>query len=166
MKILRFLPLLSLVFLFGCPYQSQVPVSEATLELDNSLFGKWQKVETITDENPSYLEVSQADEAHLSVLEFQFDQTDSVYKSKSYSAHLSQVGEHTFVNLLENQTPPFMIYLLDRTGHSTFILREVTDNIDEKFNSSADLSAFLGKYAELSFLYSKEETAYQKMKSE
>lgn len=164
MKILKFLPLLSLLFLFGCPYKSQVPITDATLELDKTLLGKWQKVENVADENPSYLEVSKADENHLNVLEFQFDQTDSVYKSKTYTAHLSKVGKHTFVNLLENQTPPYMIYALDRTGHSTFTLKEVTDNIDEKFSSSEDLSSFLEKHADLSFLYSKEETAYQKMK--
>ncbi|MFT4682482.1 MAG: hypothetical protein ACI9FU_000177 [Granulosicoccus sp.] len=164
MKILRFLPLLSLVFLFGCPYQSQVPVSEATLELENVLIGKWQKVESVTDENPSFLDISKADEFHFSILEFQYDKTDSIYKSKAYSAHLSKVGAHSFVNLLENQTPPYMIYQLDRTGNSTFILREVTDNIDEKFNTSTDLAAFLKKHAELSFLYSNEEMAYQRMK--
>lgn len=163
MKILRLLPLASLLLLFGCPYQSQVPVTKADLELDNSLFGKWQKTETVSSENPNYLEISQADEKHYKILDFQYNQTDSVYKSKEYIAHLSKVGDRIFVNLLENQKPPFMIHELERTAHSTFILREVTDNIDEKFSDSDELEKFVSKHAGLSFFYTKEESAYQKM---
>lgn len=164
MKILRLLPLASLLLLFGCPYQSQVPVTKADLELDNSLFGKWQKAATFNSVNPNFLEISQADEKHYKILEFQYNETDSVYNSKEYTAHLSKVGERLYVNLLENHKPPYMIHELEQTGHSTFILREVTDNIDEQFSDSNDLEKFVSKHAGLSFFYTKEESVYQKMK--
>lgn len=42
----------------------------------------------------------------------------------------------------------------------TFI--EVTENIDEKFNTSEELRAFITKYMKLSFFYTKEEVQYTK----
>ena len=97
------------------------------------------------------------------MLDFQFSQSDSTYKSKEYLAHFSKVEERFFVNLMEAGKTLYTIHELEQTGHSTFILRQVSDNIDEKFFDSKELEAFVKEHAGHSFFYEKEESSYQRV---
>lgn len=55
----------------------------------------------------------------------------------------------------------YYLYRIDM-GNGEFTLFELTDNIDEKFNTSAELKAFVKKNMGLSFFYNKDEERYLK----
>ena len=59
------------------------------------------------------------------------------------------------------QNGKFYLHKVDLSD-DRFVLYEVTDNIDEKFDSSEKLKAFVKKHMHLSFFYNKDEVTYYK----
>ena len=75
--------------------------------------------------------------------------------------HVTQIEGITFMNMQKDGTGDYYLHRVElKDKVMTFI--EVTENIDEKFNTSAELKAFVTKYMNLSFFYTKEEVQYTK----
>ena len=162
-KLFQFVALLSVISLFGCPYTSQIPISEPETKMDKRLLGKYQTVEDQAIESKAFLEIEEGNVTSYRVSDHKFNSTDSTFTVTNYVAYESRIDDVSFFNVLEEGKAPYMIYRIDNISGNSFRLMEVTDNIDEKFETSADLAAFLRKYKDVSFLYSKEETVYRRM---
>ena len=60
-------------------------------------------------------------------------------------------------------TKMYYLYKIDMQSGASFIkLLPVTENIDEKFTSSAELKKFIEKNKSLSFFYDKDENSFIK----
>lgn len=157
------LPLFSLLFLFiltGCPYKSEVPIDEGQVKINAALIGKWAEEDKAAEENPTYFEITKIDDYKYMVVNNEYSSYDSTYTKTNYIAHLSVMEGLTFLNMLHDG-----FYHLHKVvlSEDHFTLFEVTDNIDETFDSAEELKAFVQKYMHLSFFYNKDEKKYVRM---
>lgn len=158
MKRLQFiLPLIVIACLLGgCPYQSKVPVSDATEKINPSFLGKWEKKNSGND---VYI-LSKVDDFHYR-LEKQGEKKEN---RTTYLVHTNTVDGDLFLNLMdESDKETYFIYkAVLNSSANKITLSEVTENIDEKFATAAEFKAFIQKYKGLSFFYSKQEDIYYK----
>ncbi|MFN8286375.1 MAG: hypothetical protein U0V74_06465 [Chitinophagales bacterium] len=153
-KMKWILPLLALaVFLGGCPYGSDVPIEQPSAKVNEQLLGKWE-LKSSSDETYN---ITKKD-ANTYKIE---KKSASSSSPTIYFAFPTMLGSDTYLNLYEETADPKVYYLYKVTVNSSatkITLSEVTENIDEKFTTSAELKAFIEKYKGLSFFFSKDET--------
>lgn len=152
--------IVSAAFVFtACPYSSTVPLSQATENVDPAIYGKWLKVDEYSD-FPKYYQFSKIDGKKMRVEQYEYNSTDSMYSvTGTYSAHFTSIGETKFINMLQDGT--YYFYKMVFSAPGEFLLYEVTDNIDEVFDSSSDLYNFFETHKDLSFFYNKDEETYK-----
>ncbi|MBL4657876.1 MAG: hypothetical protein JKX73_07730 [Flavobacteriales bacterium] len=147
--------------LIACPYTSTVPIDVPNVKVDKAMLGKWVKTSDLEAENPSFYEISKHDKLIYKITDNTYNTTDSTYGQEIYISHVTQIEGNTFMNMQKDGTGDYYLHKVVLGGKViTFI--EVTENIDEKFNTSAELKAFITKYMNLSFFYTKEEVQYTK----
>lgn len=146
-----------LVFM-GCPYNSEVPIDQATTgKIDAKLLGKWQQR---TSEDVTYV-VSKKDDNIYSIVEkHKKIEGQTPEDDKTYNGFLTDVDGVKFLNLFEpdQDTKSYYFYKVefsDETGG--FTLYPVSDYITEKFTASEDLKKFVQQYKTLSFFYGTKE---------
>ncbi len=158
MKQLKWiLPLAFLAILLGgCPYSSDVPIDSPSVKVDERLLGKW---EPKTSESEYTVTKSDDYTFHISKKSKKSDD------NTTYTAYLSNVGGDQFLNLREDgqSSKSYFFYKLklSPTGMKATLI-PVTENIDEKFETSAELKAFIEKNKNLSFFFDKTEDDYIK----
>ncbi len=148
-----------LLVLTACPYASKVPIDEANLEIDKQLIGKWIKSSDFKKKKPDYFQISDNGDKHYLIVEFEYQSSDSTYKEVQYVAHISKIDNNSFLNMQKDGVGDFYLYKIELKANK-FKLFEITDNIDETFNTSEDLRNFIKQYMHLSFFYNKEEQLY------
>ena len=88
---------------------------------------------------------------------------DSTYSQEIYISHISDLEGNSFMNMQQDGSGDYFLHKIVLAENVlTFV--EVTENIDEKFNTSEELRAFIQKHMNLSFFYTKEEVQYTKRK--
>lgn len=141
---------------WGCPYSSTVLLGEPIELVKPELIGKWVVVDELSDENPSYYLVSEIDTVRYAVSHYQYSKENSDYTVDDYQFHTTQMGDIMFLNMMIDGNKDYTFYRLDlKRGEAT--LFEVTDNIDEKFESSEKMKAFFMKNKNSSFFYNRDE---------
>jgi hypothetical protein len=98
------------------------------------------------------------------VTKMEMNSEDSTYREEPYVSHLSVLKgadnkEYKFLNMKKDGS--FYLHRMD-LSEKQFVLYEMTDNVDEKFNSSAELREFVKNNMHLSFFYNKDELTYYK----
>lgn len=162
-RIALFLPIL--ILLTACPYESTVPITEANAPIDKALLGKWYKEGEAENEFPSeYYKIDALGSELFEVTKFDLNSQDSTYRNETYISHISTLKDkkgdkYVFLNMKKDGK--YYLHKIDLSDEM-FVLYEVTDNIDEKFNTSAEMKAFVQQYMHLSFFYNKDETTYFK----
>ncbi len=151
------------VLLTACPYQSDVPIDKPVIKIDKAILGIWAKPNDIEKENHNFYDIQKIDKVKYSVVNNEYNTTDSAFTQTKYIAHLSKVGDLMFMNMQKNGEGDYYIHRID-IGKEEFTLFEVTDNIDEKFTISKDFKEFVKKNMHLSFFYNKDEKKYIKEK--
>ena len=138
---------LSILFA-GCPYGADVPIDkEPTIPIDKTLLGKWENSSA-----SDYTYYFRADDANT-------------YRTV-YFAFESKIDNVRFINIYEENefgSKTYYLYKLTKRGTSKISMEEVTDNIDEKFDTSEELKAYLAKHQHLSFLFNKDADEYVRM---
>lgn len=159
------LPLFILAFavmiIMGCPYASKVPIDQPSVKVQKELIGKWVKAGDQTKENPEFFVISAIGDLKYNIIKNEYNSYDSAYKETIYISHISKVGNLEFMNMQQDGKGDYYLYRID-LGQGEFTLYELTDNIDEKFNTSEELKAFIQKNMNLSFFYNKDEERYIK----
>jgi len=158
-----FLPLL--VLLTACPYESEVPITDANKAIGKTLLGKWYKDGEMEKENPEeYYEITADGANNYRIAKLEFNSEDDTYTEEIYVSHISALKapdgkSYKFLNMRKDDK-----YYLHRIklNEERFVLYEVTDNIDEKFDTNAELRAFVKQNMHLSFFYNKDEVTYYK----
>jgi hypothetical protein len=146
------------VLFMGCPYGTEVAIDEKpTVKVMPALLGKWEQ-RSSTDY--SYM-VSKTDEFNYKIEKT----TVSSGEKTVYMGFVSEVAGDKFFNIYEEKASPktYYLYRIDMSGGDNMVkMQSVTQNIDEKFTSSADLKKFIVQYKGLSFFYEKDEDSYIK----
>jgi|WetSurMetagenome_2_1015567.scaffolds.fasta_scaffold571960_1 hypothetical protein len=154
--------MISILTLFtACPYESGVPIDKPSVKVYDNLIGKWIKGTDEEAENPTYFVINKIDNYLFNIQKNEFNSYDSVYTQSNYTAYISTIGNTDFLNVQESGSETFYLHkmILD---NDMLTLYEITDNIDEKFESSKELKDFIEKNMEYSFFYNKDEEIYYK----
>jgi hypothetical protein len=163
-KFIQFLGVAAFSFmLMGCPYETEVPISEPSVKFPAELLGKWEPKGSADD----VMTIKRKTDFIVSVSKTKKN-PGADDKPEEFEAFLSEVGALTFLNISEvgEQSSDGAYYLYKMVvaaNGSSITLSAVTENIDEQFNSSAELKAFIQKNMQHSFFYEKEEEVYQKI---
>ncbi len=158
LKLFILLAAFSTLFM-GCPYSSDVPIDEPSVKTDPKLIGKWE------DKNSSdynYV-ITKTGDFNYKICKRKTKAESTGSDTATYMAYVSDINGTKFLNLWEAYatSKSYSFYKLDMSGSGSKItLASVTENIDEKFTSSADLKKFFQTYMNLSFFYSKDEDVY------
>jgi len=130
----------------GCPYGSEVPIDEPSIKVEEKLLGKWEPKSSSDD----LITITKEDQFTYRIEKTSKNSTDvTVYKG-----YLSNIDGTRFMNIYEENSSQksFYLYKLDISGSGAkATLAPITDNIDEKFETSAALKAFIKKHKDLSF---------------
>lgn len=122
------------------------------------MLGTW---EARKNEDEVY-KISQQDEFTYQIVKSSKNSTDT----ESYLAHESSINGMRFWNIrkpsLDDSAPKYYLYKIDKKSEGMITMYEVTDNIDEQFESGKELKAFISSNMEKSFFYNKEEASYIK----
>lgn len=150
--------------LMGCPYETEVPISEPTIKFPSELLGKWEP-KSSSDE---IMTIKRKTDYIVSISKTKKEPKEDE-KPEEYEAFLSEVGAVKFLNISElseqGSETKYCLYKFEVSENGSRItLNAVTENIDEQFSSSAELKSFIQKNMHLSFFYEKEEEIYQRMK--
>ena len=161
-RALLFLPIL--ILLTACPYESSVPITEADKPIDKMLLGKWVKTDEQGSDYPSeYYQINDLGGKLYEVMKYSINSEDSTYTNETYISHISDLSKNgnsvKFLNMKKDGN--YYLHRIDLTSDN-FVLFEVTDNIDEKFDSSSELKAFVETNMHLSFFYNKDEVTFVK----
>lgn len=145
-----------LILLWGCPYKSQVALGPAVEKIRSEFIGSWVPETESAKKNPSYYVIAKYDSVRYAIDHSQYNEEEGGYSTKSYVGHTTSIDGFVFMHLVESGTKEFLIHRLELTPLG-FKLYEVTDNIDEQFESSEKMLAFFKQNMRLSFFYNKDE---------
>lgn len=154
--VLVTLTLAMLILLWGCPYRSQIALGDAVEKTQQRVLGSWVAETQAAKETPDYYVVKANDSVNYAIEYFQYNKEEKAYTSKNYIGHSTTISGFMFMNLMETGSKEYLLYRIDFVPNG-LVLYEVTDNIDEKFNSSEKMYAFFEKNMRHSFFYSKDE---------
>ena len=136
-RALLFLPIF--ILLTSCPYETKVPISEADNPVDTKLLGKWYKDGEVDKEyTGEYYNIVKDNDNSYKIIKMELNSEDSTYKEEVYISHISNLKGSTdksykFLNMKKDGT--YYLHKIDLID-DRFVLSEVTDNIDEKFNTN------------------------------
>lgn len=145
-----------LILLWGCPYKSNVPLSEPVELIRAEYLGSWVPENEATAENPAYYTIEKFDTVRYAIAHYQYNEDEKDYSVKNYVAHTTSLEGLVFMNMNESGTQQFLMHRLDLVP-SGLMLYEVTDNIDEQFKTTAEMQKFFREHMKLSFFYNKDE---------
>ncbi len=154
----------SCFLLMGCPYETEVPISEPSVMFPADLLGKWESKSS----GDEIMTIRKKTDYIVSISKTKKEPKEDD-KPEEYEAYLSEVDAVNFLNISEpseqGSGAKFYLYKIEVSANNSRItLNAVTENIDEQFSNSAELKAFIQKNMHLSFFYEKEDEIYQKLK--
>src|ERR1700756_1642236 len=127
------------MLLMAFPYNTQVPIDEATVKVDDKILGKWEA------KSADYIyTVTKKDDFN-----YKFEKKGKTSTDVStYTGFLTIIDGVKFLNVYEDAatTKTYYLYKIEQsTSGAKITLMPVTENIDEKFATSAELKAYIKK---------------------
>lgn len=146
-------------FMFmGCPYSSEVSIdTEASTKINKMLIGKW---ESKSSSDYSYTVSEKSSNTY--VIEKKSASSGDV---TTYNGFLSEIDGVKYLNISEesSSTPTYYFYKFDvSTSGNKATLTPVTENITEKFTTSAELKKFFKDNQKNSYFFDKDADVYIK----
>lgn len=150
----------------GCPYKTKVNLEPNPSESVKSAYlGTYEKKGSTT-----YRYVISKKSANLYKIEEISNSSDKVYEYEGYTTTIKSTpflvtwkNKSSSGTKYDKAKADFYIYKISANNTGTIIkLFEITDNIDEEFESASELKAFISKYKDLSFFYEKSTLKYYK----
>ncbi len=160
-KLSGLLLVVLMLVLTGCPYKSSVPIGPTEEKVEEVLLGKWIKAKDVSQENPEYFEIKKFANMEYEIDKWTYNSYDSAYSMERYISHTTTIDENIFLNMQKDGAGNFYLYKIEFSAKDLKLF-EITENIDESFNTSNELKAFVQANMNLSFFYSKDEVRYVK----
>lgn len=149
------------MLLWGCPYKSNVALGKAEELVQKRMMGSWVPEIQAKKENPDYYVIEEYDSVRYAIEHVQYNSEESEYTSKNYIGHTTSINGFMFMNMVESGTNEYLLHRIDYVPVG-LVLYEVTDNIDEQFDSPEKMQEFFKKNMRLSFFYNKDEVTLVK----
>ncbi|MDH4127223.1 MAG: hypothetical protein OEV44_00605 [Spirochaetota bacterium] len=147
------------IILVGCPYVSKVPFDEPSMNINNSLLGKWFTQKNPKETSTFYLTTKKSANVY-SIIENRWNNNKKSFTQVNYEGWLSKLKNNQFLTVKTNNGYSF--YKIISISSDQLKLDSLTSNIDEKFSNPSDLKNFILKHMHLSFFYNKTVTYYKK----
>ena len=146
----------SILMFWGCPYKSLVPLNKPVELLMPELIGSWVPENDVNLEQPDYYTIEKFDSTQYAIEHFQYSKDDKEYSIKNYVGHSTHIDGVLFMNLVESGKKEYLLHRVQLIPDG-LILYQVTGNIDEKFETSAEMQKFFQQHMKLSFFYNQDE---------
>jgi hypothetical protein len=151
------------LILMGCPYESDVPLSEANTKPTDNLIGTWEE-----SGNPAVTITVERGSGNMLIVTKTTKNEGMEPTIDDYNAHITDINGTIFFNVSEineyDSEPHYYIYKVEKNGEFKMMLYEVTPNIREKFTNSAEMKAYFTANMKNSYFYSTGELTYFKIK--
>jgi len=137
-----------MILLTACPYHSDVPISQPSVQIIPSLCGIWQT-------NDGLIKIKRKNEFEYDVITTDLSNNNAHY----HHAYLSKVNEQLFVNVrdLDPDTKKpmggFIFYKLLLPESDKIELYPITENVVKKFTSSESLFAYISENMKNSYFF-------------
>lgn len=150
------------VLIMGCPYSSEIALSEATIKASDNMIGTWEE----SGNESVNIEIKRADGNKLEIIQTTKGEEGSEPTIETYAGHLTDINGTLFLNLEEKTeySSTFYFYKIVKDGEFKLVVYSVTPNIREKFENSADMKKFFAENMKNSYFYESTESTYHKIK--
>jgi len=142
MKKTIFLIIISVLF-FGCPFESNFPISEPSIEFPSEMCGKWKKSNSTDD---SYYHIEQFEDYRIEIKNrYASKEGDkTIYKNEYYTAWLSKIEDDFFLNV-ENTEMEYETYYLYKIElhQDKIILHPIDENHEIEIKDSESLQEWI-----------------------
>jgi hypothetical protein len=141
--------------LFGCPYESQVPIGLPTNPVDTRLLGTWNS----KDEVYNTYTVSKASETEYTVIQ------KNISNTAKFTGYLTEIKGTPFMNLYSDSTGTYYLYRVKMDASATrFSLTPLAQNLPDHFGSIDGLRNYVEKNMNFKTLYDEgERTDFEKL---
>jgi hypothetical protein len=136
--------LLFAVILYGCPYESDVPIDEPAIPADKELFGKWSEVGV----EKSYINVLAGGKNVYKLVNNSWDIELSSYQVQKCTAHMSEVKGIQFLNVRPEMKHGGAYYISRfavNQSQDTIYLTPILETNSPKFTNSTELKAWISE---------------------
>ncbi len=163
MKLLLifFIPL----FLYGCPYESAIPLSKFTdTKIDKDLIGKWIPAEE-KDKDPGFMLITQFNDHELLFLLTEKGKDEI----EAWRGYATIIGKEKFLNLQRIKSPyvkrhwSLVSYTVEKDVYTMKIFEEKIFK-NKKFGSSKELYEFVKKNLKNKDLYDDDKFVLKRVK--
>jgi len=147
------------MLLTGCPYESNVPVTEKAADIPSNFIGKWVNVRDFSPfGQTTYYEFQSKDKKQFTITKYEYADGDESNEPSVYKGHFSNVNGTLFMNLIyvsDEATTYFAsggsgqkIYYIYRVRpfKDYFVVDGLSTNITETFNTSNELKSYIEKH--------------------
>lgn len=142
----------------GCPYSSEVAISEKNVAIDEALLGSW---ESKSSSDYSYT-VTKQDKMTYTIEKKSASSGDVT----TYNGHISKIDGINYLNIFESSTSTKVTYYFYKftvsSSGAKVTLTPVTENITERFTESSEMKKFFEENQKHSFFFDKDEDIYIK----
>ncbi len=151
------------VFLVGCPYSSEIPLSSVNSKLNEGFAGKWE----LSGSPDNYLTVKKLSSGELSIVKHEPGYDGAEGTNTPYVGNLTEIKGVLFLSLREDTEDTsyatYYFYRINREGANKIMVQQVTPNIDEKFTTGSEMATFFGNNMQHSFFYDANDETYYKI---
>lgn len=167
-KLIYTLSIVTMSMLFmGCPYKTKVNLESNPSESVNSAYlGSYEKKGSTTyrfvvsKKSSNYYKIEEIKNSDDEV-RYAYEGYTTTIKGTKFLVTRETKSYSTDYSSRENAD--YYIYKISANSSGTIVkLYELSENIDETFETAAELKAFIGKYKDLSFFYEKSTLKYYK----
>lgn len=106
---------------------------------------------------PTYYIIVALDETSMKIEKYEFQSSSGTYSIKLHTAHITKIGNTTFLNLKPSDAAKFYFYKIVFPDNKSLELYPVTEYIKRTFTSSVAMKSYFNKHKELEFFYSDKE---------
>ena len=159
MKTIRLVALLAIfsIAFMGCPYSAEIAIDEPAVKIDEKLIGKW---ESKSSSDYSYT-VTKSDANRYKIEKKSASSGDIT----EYIGFLSKIEGNMYMNVYEDgsTTKTYYFYKIEiTTSGAKCTMSPVTENITEKFTTSAEMKKFFMANQKNSYFFDKDQDVYIK----
>lgn len=137
-RISQVIGLLSIcIFLWGCPYESKVPLGKPALPVDERLLGKWESEKP----DEGYLVISKSSEKEYNIAVHEKGMTMDEIKG-----YVTLIKNVKFMNIhwTKSNETRYNFYKMELEGNWLRVVG-ISDSLKKEFNTAFELNAYVAK---------------------
>lgn len=151
----------SAILFTGCPYNSEVPLTEKGAKVTDNFFGTWE----LSDSEGTKIEVKKGADNQMEIVKTEAGYDGGEPTVTKFFGHFTDIKGTLFLNLKEDsEYSSYYFYKITSESDFKVKLSPVTANIREKFSSSEEQRLFFEKNMQNSYFYDTSEETYYKIK--